>query len=143
MAISRRLVALTALLAVSPGGGLPASAATSTRSGTFRITLTVVSDSGVPLATNFAAQASVRAHGPLYSQSESVARTIPKTTGSQTVTLIIPYRWTLDEPIARATTVNVSVSASVGAASNTASLSLSAPLPANGATTPVSVTLRL
>ncbi|MBY6243194.1 hypothetical protein [Methylosinus sp. Sm6] len=133
-------LAMTAALTASG----PATAALTTRSGTFKLTVTIVSDANIPNATMFTVRATVGARGADYSQSEAAQRQVAKTSGSQVVTITVPYLWKLDQPLVSTATISVSVSAALASPlSNSANRSFSTPLPANGATTPLAATIRL
>jgi hypothetical protein len=133
-----------AVLAVAAVGS--ADAATITRRGTFKVTVTILSPSTIPKATQFTLRASIIVNGARTQQTKTTTQIVAKTKDSQTVTLSLPYLWKLTAPVASTASLSVGVSAAPSTQQSAfydVSQSIAVTLPANGATTPLAASLRL
>jgi hypothetical protein len=137
--------ALTALLGIglSASQSAPAlAAAPVTRTGVIKVICTIVTDASVAKGSVISVNASASGTGTDVDQAVDGSVQIKKASNSQTVTLLLSYKWTLTDP---STVVPIYLSVAGGIYPTTASVetSLSIPLPANGATTVVSIPVRI
>ena len=139
------LRALTVLLGIglSASQSAPAlAAAPVTRTGVIKVLCTIVTDASVAKGSVISVDVSATATGTDVDQTVDGSTQIKKAGTSQTVTLLLPYKWTLTNP---STVVPIYLSVAEGTYPYTVSVetSLSIPLPANGATTTVSIPVRI
>lgn len=137
------LTLAAALFAASIG---PATAAPETRKGTFRISATVSLGPNVTAKEPVVGSANISAFGALSSgafavQSLNLGATLKRSGKTATVTIDVPYSFTIDS--AQFATQKVSIYFNVSGSIAFASTGLSVPFPANGATTPVSFALAI
>jgi hypothetical protein len=138
----RAMIALFAIV-ISASQSAPAlAAAPVTRTGVIKVLCTIVTDASVAKGSAISVDVSASGTGTDVSQSVDGSIQVKKASTSQTVTLLLPYKWTLTNP---STVVPIYLSVAEGSYPNTVSVetSLSIPLPANGATTVVSIPVRI
>jgi hypothetical protein len=112
------------------------------RTGTLKIVCTIVTDASVAKGSNFSLNVTARGSGLNGYQIVSTTVSVAKSTARQTVTIQLPYKWTLTDP---QNIVPVYLTVGTGIYPNTASVSESVtiPTPANGATTTVAIPVRI
>jgi hypothetical protein len=140
-----RLGAVLTMTVLAAAAG-SADAATITRRGTFKVTVTILSPSTIPKATLFTLRASIFVNGAQTRQSEATTQLVAKTKDSQIVTISVPYLWKLEQPVASKASLNIGVSATTSGqqpAFNEATRTFAVTLPAHGATTSLATSLRL
>jgi hypothetical protein len=137
--------ALIALLGIGIGASHSApalAAAPVTRTGVIKVLCTIVTDASVAKGSMISVDVSASGTGTDVGQAVDGSIQVKKASTSQTVTLLLSYKWTLTNP---STIVPIFLSVAQGTYPNTVSVetSLSIPLPANGATTVVSIPVRI
>ena len=123
-----------------------AQSATVHLTGRFKVVSTIITDSTIPVGTPISVFISGNAFGSGVDKSEvfTIFATLKKTANSQTATFTIPYAWALTDP---AGTYHVTASFTPSLAANPSSgisvtFAVVNALPANGATTTITIPVR-
>ena len=119
-----------------------AQAAAVVRTGVLKIVCTITTDASVAKGSSFSLFVTARGSGLDAYQIVSTSATAVKSASSQTVTIMLPYKWTLTDP---QNIVPIYLTVGKGTYPNTATVteSITIPTPANGATTTVKFPVRI
>ncbi|QGM47452.1 hypothetical protein [Methylocystis heyeri] len=138
-------VACAAILFATPRD--LAIASPTTISGTFSVTLAIMSDNAtIPLNTPIALSVSIGGSVPQASgnQATSARQTVTKTSTTQNVTISLPFDWTSQGAPPTVATLSVSVTPALNyPASDSLYLTLTVPVPANNGTMAITLPAQL
>lgn len=141
--MSGSVLRIASLAALCLAGSAQPAGAGATIKGVFKAVVTVVTPVAMPLQTPIQVKVSAILTGQGGGQSATGVLVVKKTANSQAVTINVPYQWTLPaaSPVVR---FSIAVTPTLAyPASNSASVSMALPVPANNATTTVAVSTRL